>query len=70
MKQFHEDCDKLIRVFKSCKTDAQLISAWNYYKLWDKKYPLEKMPRCTQVSNAHTAAYVFGFIEGWFKLNR
>ena len=67
MKQFMKDCEKLISVVKSCKTDEQIMSAYNYYKLWDKKYPLEATPKFAKGMNSYTAGYSLGFFSAWAK---
>lgn len=64
MKQFITDCEKLQKVVTSCKSEDQLRSAWRYYKLWEKKYPLEDMPKWTLVTGLFTDGFVIGYFRG------
>ena len=65
MKQFEESCEKLEKVVLSCKTKKQLGSAWNYYKLWEKKYDPSRIPRFMYVKWSNTSGYCIGYILGW-----
>ena len=67
MNQFKESCQKLMNVVASCNTREQAKSAWAYYLLWTKKYPLEDIPKPVLGLCCFTDGYARGCLDGLSK---
>jgi len=63
-KEWKNDIEKLEKVILSCRTKDHIKGAYNYYKLWQKKYKYYILDNPTSNIFQHENSRSLGLLRG------